>query len=503
MGHKKVRFAHQQSIGSVLDQEQLHHAETSATGKTSSRANELTSIGLIHRHEILLIKLTGGFLFDWPNRWLALVYRVAVIFGITFLINVNTNSKLIGLRKARATMSSLLLYGWVLEKFAYFAVNYNIYLDFRRHANMRIILDKRLDSRYLNQLEPANGARQTRSTPNIKFLRRSVSIFFLIAVSSHFILEETLDFIGSCSMYQEAKKSGANFSSYIDSWTPASQSGWNISTDCSISSLFEQKRLYLRQSSIARVFASYFVEKSVQLARIALSKLMEISYFSGQMYIQTMIIATMTDMVSRISEQDELVSKSKASNRETRRSHRRSTQERDQRPRLEIPTVLMLVQVRDVLITLRESFGLNYMCIFISQMVPIVLIHGLTLGMFKLGLAQVGTILIAMIAERYFEIMIHRLVYQRLQDEVDKIGETSQLRLVRDVASESHVESRAILKLTEDIGQISPTDWIEPDIKALMVTVLSAFAFIVGVHQITEKSIAIRLSGRNESRWIY
>lgn len=54
-------------------------ARPASSGRRQPQSNESTSVEREFASYILLIKLCGGFLFDWRRKWLAVVYRLLAI----------------------------------------------------------------------------------------------------------------------------------------------------------------------------------------------------------------------------------------------------------------------------------------------------------------------------------------------------------------------------------------------------------------------------------------
>lgn len=460
-----------------------------------------TSIEQVFRRELLLMRFSGGLLFDWPSKLLALAYRFLVMAFMLYcrlniLKHIKAFSSMIPTHNRKMIDLYLSINFPVLASSLFTA----IFLEIRHHDIMNIVLKKRLQRAYLtrteltpvkrgtgqsqakmNQAERLKLVQQTRPDethmPSATFLRRAMvtNIIWLglvLAVaefSSPFVIRCTRNASGMQTLVG-GEIGGGNASDHLA-----------LDFHCNIRALFNQ---LMRNDQPAWMFVVGQLSRLLVLLPFCLvTSLLVVCQFDGLVLVNLMMRACMTDMLVRTNEQEQLLQQGRVRNR---------LQSKDE-PHLYlaniVPTTELLLQIRDVLVVLRRSFNLNYVLVYIVQTTVMMVNYGSSFSLAATGRIWMTALSASLTVAIFVRMLTYRAVQDMLCGEAARLVEANQRKLAYQ-SSRWRSETKTVVKLAEEIEQLAPTDWVKTDVKSLLSDSLRVFVFAVSLHQITEKSMA-------------
>lgn len=444
---------------------------------------QFTSIGQVFHYEILLIKLSGGLLFEWPNRSLAVIYRISmVVFRIYFTKKYSKLRRLANGMIPAHTQDIVIIYATLGRYIGYASLIYTVLIELRHRDLMPIILNKRFDRRYHTSIIDEHAHNDK---PTIKLFKRTFLALYLGYALLLVLSLETGKLVSNCNKFHRPN------SSLIAARDGHSQTVAGVGVaNLTQTNVCHWRLLLDKPNSIepdesAFVALIRFVPNLVQSTLIALLiSALNLSDFDGIVMVQLMTTASMTDMLRRANEQRELASMrpSESAKLINRLKFRAPT-------KFTVQTHQLLVQVRDVLTALRQAFNLNYVLVYARQLAGLSMNQGLTLSLVSIGFYWLACVMVSLILLMFGKVLVYRLVHERLHDQVDQICRASQCKLVSEQRAKSRVELSTNLRLASDIKGIWPNDWINADVKSFLVANVSVFVFVVGFHQIAEKSV--------------
>lgn len=473
-----------------------------------------TSIGRIFQREIFICKLLGGFMFDWPPRWLAISYRIFMILAIRYIASKGYKAT----QKSFKSLPTLVQTNLTLYFNAAYLLSVTCLirltlLEIQHHNVLTLILRKRIDTRYFKQIKMVqnkatiNGGLKSAArcwlvafgqlrTPSINLFR---SVLIYIVVFDTIITYCRQISLDSWSNAERGRlnQRGYNFVNYTsDSLSLASKFNSSkplsfISTNKTTSGLEETTAKLDDHVSptFGQVLQLCFWTLLTPIIRTA-----HLCQLQGFELLTLSITASMADALESTNEQEEL-------NLRYFKKPLASIGRSSSKPqRLEmIPSTQLLVQVRDVLVVLRQigqpSHTINYVTEFAWTLGAIGFALALMSADHPLWALYYGinSVWIMM------KLLLRRIVFRRLHVVADTAQDHFQRQLIWAPNGVRRVELVTNVKLAEEITQIWPTDWISYDIKSFFLSVLSAFAFMVSFHKMTEVTIkAMQRGGRGD-----
>lgn len=189
-----------------------------STRKNNSSKIVTTSIEDIFRFEITVIKICGGFLFEYPPKFLKIFYQASIILLTKLLATSFYTIELTPVTQVadpitRASFQNVRLFRITYMVVSYITVFVSFFTALKYNKLLLVILKKRLDKRYLGKFEWCQQERQQcdyylehpvchrRSNPmsSSKTLATSVSDGSILAPNETAILEP-FDFNGELKM---------------------------------------------------------------------------------------------------------------------------------------------------------------------------------------------------------------------------------------------------------------------------------------------------------------
>jgi hypothetical protein len=436
---------------------------TSSTSSTSC-TNATTSIGELFGRELFVCRLVGGFMFSRLNRKLAIVYRILVLFLPPLISSQFAKTQSIILKELPKHMgNNLLLYTIVRSCTHGVLVFVAVFREIMYFDTLELIMRKRIDGRYFRKLKlvPSNKAHGGQLKPVLAFgtpdkssvdgYRRWLVAMIVGTTAYLFLTEAVTRFVTKSAAFNEMQPNSVEYMKFLATFI--------------------------------------FVEAPYLFCLVLMIILAVLCQHEGLVFISLAIFASMTDMLKRVNEQLRLtnslccrrVTLSKASNQEL------------------IPVTELLIQVRNVMLVLRQATGLSF---------ALNTLFGLTMM-----LESVGALIVLLSVEKYLYALFcgyvffwrlvkeiaYRYVVLMLHNEAYKVHEFYQRRLA-DPTAERRFEPLTNARLAEQIAQLGPSTWIDYKIEPLLKLTLSAFAFMVGLHRIAEASFQATQTGRAEQQ---
>lgn len=113
-----------------------------------------TTIEEIFRYELLFIKLCGGFLFEWPPKFIRVLYQASIILLTkVFAINYYSFQTQADDSMKRAALQNVRLFRYTYLVVSYVTVLLNFLTALKYDQLLLVIMKKRLDKRYLDKFE--------------------------------------------------------------------------------------------------------------------------------------------------------------------------------------------------------------------------------------------------------------------------------------------------------------------------------------------------------------
>lgn len=350
-------------------------------------------------------------MFDGPRRSLALTYRLAIIcFWFSFELNFFKLANILQQIIPERNMLMMLLYLAIYWTVNNLSLLNSMRLDWNHHELLNILLNKRLDKRYFESVEMSRDRRPIGSmcTPNLNRMRRNTFQSFTLILIITIVPEITGHMMLACfdGPLKIEHQTGDNATEIFDRKLNATEAE-NL-LNCSVQTLKTRLSSVPSQDLFVQVASQSLYFLSGCCLIVALNVIQK----EGLAYIILLVTAAMTDMLVHANHQQKL---------ET--NHKHSRRHAKQGP--QIPVADLLVHIRDLLVTLRRAFGLEFALGFARDMSTFMAAQNLALVLNSMGFVWLACCYLVYCLVTFYRTLQTRMVFVRLHDQVEEIGDST------------------------------------------------------------------------------
>lgn len=404
---------------------------------------EYTSIGQLYRREIFLCKLFGGFMFSSKRKALSVSYISLVLAGRLLLLHSGADLMEFFARDkslSKRTLANLNLYFRVFVIVAIPIIIALLVQGVRHHNILTLVLQKRIllhnhvdvhMERHLSRKNPlSRTGRAGKTSLKSDFFWRMLCLRLILATALRLVSQVALLLtIDPATRAQEMARLEALL------WIILDQIGKNLL-------LFGAEFFQLRA--------------------------FEIIYLA--------IIDSMTEMLRRLNKLNRL--KCKSHNSKSRSDQNQSSYSTE-----------LLYQIRDVLIVLKRVGDIPFTMLYVIDIGTVIGTIGLSLALLSAESYWWALYTSTGTAITMIEMLADRLAFLRLHRQAELLSDAYLLRLVNHPYEQAHrVQNVANYRLAGYIRQALPSSWMNYDVRSLLLALLSAIAFMVGLQKIAETS---------------
>jgi hypothetical protein len=208
------------------------------------------------------------------------------------------------------------------------------------------------------------------------------------------------------------------------------------------------------------------------------------TYAYGPLLINNVIIAFLADILRRINEQHNLMACWNE-----KQQDRKALMKKIGNEGL-LPSTLAMIQVRDVLVALRETFGLYRVVVYFHDMCVMLCYMGLFVALISSKHVWLAGLMTYPMPFALAKSLLIPLTFGILQDELDEIHDTNQLILAKQTYdTKTRLQAGTNLRLAKEMAQISPTDMVDPNISSYLETYLKIFALAAAIQKAREVAV--------------
>lgn len=469
--------------------------------------HEYIDIEQVFKPQLLLVTLSGGIPVmcidcKW-GRQITIVYQIFFSFFTRMLAFYYIKNDPLDPQSmpesesfSRASKQNFRLF-WVAFRLASIAIILSNWIASIYHYNLiKVILKKRFDKRFLfgdcydDKLTNNRCPRKGRLT-HIRLT--TYFMFAYIALSS---------IISYMRCYSNAEIQGAIISNEIET------------TNAYIKTFLAGHKRFFNQEQTVWLHSIYQVLIYVFIASVhVLHSLFNFCQTHGQTLIVLMITATITEMLKYACQHDSLVADKELTNHTCK--YKVGKEEFKLKRRSPLLTTDLLIQLRDVLITLRCAMSFGYLIILLFDLSRLMT----TFNLINTAVSSKSFVSIVLMTLEFllvtFSMILTRIGYHWLHSEVKKLKRyidernylernkhfiADQRRIDLEKRRQSRVsqpEKITIHRLAEDIESLWPTDWFKPDFESYFTQNIIVITLVATLQQLVEASGKGDYTGNN------
>lgn len=504
---------------------------------------QYTSIEQIFGFEIQIIKILGGFLPEFRaksknGKYYAIIYQVSVIIisRLNYIIyEIQDRERSKGTESSSQATWKYFRFIWYLfliSTYAIIVVNFATGLKY--NSSMSIVLKKRLNCGYFSKdyfdyqndintdsidhigderkQEHLMGTKIRIMGNNCSACRQNRGLSY-IKLTRYFIIAYTIGVAFSLAFHlrhpitPETFKTSGTFNTNLSNRKDIFGETYikRFTTDNNDTNKYRLKITLAGSLDSLNTILKLIIPIIYPVLQGSIAALVFISQTHGQILVSLMITATIAEMLRYSRNYESLVLVKKRINCVcTSREYNIIQQQKS--PHL-LMTTKLLIQTRDVLITLRCVTSLNYLMILLFELTHLVVAVCLLNN--ALSSKELNGIIVSSIDYILviLSMSISRLGHHWVHSEVDKlkryIEETNlvemkslskydqNLKTNQDGSKETTVRLKRIeritmIRLADDICSLWPTDWFTPDWKSLLNINIFVVTIVATLEQLLE-----------------